>query len=322
MRRRRAAGGSPAAAETSRSKWKRERCRLAASASPDVSWSSSESARISTKRAKVSVLVVVLMPSILPPGPSGSLDRVCSVRGVLPERRPGAVNRQRRVVRNRCTNVCEGEARNRARDPADRLLAVEDLGLPRRSALDVEHAQLAVRLATVVEPRDRLLPGIAPFSGAKLMWVSSRPASAGRTRSSISRPQRGRRARMRIRSEAPRRRRPRTADRHPAPRRPPGRQRVVVVIPSPSPKTTEVCSSGSISTLAAKRAEGVRLEGRRRGRARSGAGSRPRRAAPLSSARSRAPSGSAEAHRTAPSRPRSRSMRSRKSAASGPRTAT
>src|SRR5438132_1278030 len=55
MRRRSAAGGSPAAAETSRSKWKRETCSRAASASPDASRSSSVSARTSTKRAKVSV---------------------------------------------------------------------------------------------------------------------------------------------------------------------------------------------------------------------------------------------------------------------------
>src|SRR6476469_5887681 len=78
MRRRNAAGGSPAAAETSRSQWNRDRCTLDASASPSVSWSSIVSARTATNRAKVSAAVEVMAAILRSPGQC-PLDRGCAL---------------------------------------------------------------------------------------------------------------------------------------------------------------------------------------------------------------------------------------------------
>jgi hypothetical protein len=65
MRRRKAAGGSPATDLIIRSKWNREKCSRNASSSPVASWSSSTSARVSTKPTKVSraTVIVAAMPS-------------------------------------------------------------------------------------------------------------------------------------------------------------------------------------------------------------------------------------------------------------------
>src|SRR3954464_13531074 len=78
MRRRNAAGGSPAAAETSRSQWNRDRCTLDASASPLASWSSIVSARTATNRAKVSAAVEVMAAILRSPGQC-PLDRGCAL---------------------------------------------------------------------------------------------------------------------------------------------------------------------------------------------------------------------------------------------------
>ena len=60
MRRRKAAGGSPATALIIRSKWNREKCSRSASSSPVASWSSSTSARVSTKLTNVSRAIVMV----------------------------------------------------------------------------------------------------------------------------------------------------------------------------------------------------------------------------------------------------------------------
>ena len=66
MRRRKAAGGSPATDLIIRSKWNREKCSRSASSSPVASWSSSTSARVSTKLTNVSrAIVIVAMSSIV-----------------------------------------------------------------------------------------------------------------------------------------------------------------------------------------------------------------------------------------------------------------
>jgi hypothetical protein len=75
--RRRAAGGSPATADTILSKWNRDRCARAASSSPGSACSSREAARRSTNRAKVSA--AELMLRTLTPAASSRLIEIAHV---------------------------------------------------------------------------------------------------------------------------------------------------------------------------------------------------------------------------------------------------
>ena len=76
-----------------------------------------------------------------------------------------------------------------ARDPADGLaLELELCVVARAAPSDLEHAERPVHVPAVVQPRDRLLTRVAALREARRAR-SSRPASAGSTRSSISRPE-------------------------------------------------------------------------------------------------------------------------------------
>src|SRR5215831_1704611 len=66
---------------------------------------------------------------------------------------------QRRVIRHLSAHVAERVPRDRTRHPADDLLTENDL-VAGRCGPDLEPPQPPVRVAPVMQPRDRLLPRV------------------------------------------------------------------------------------------------------------------------------------------------------------------
>src|SRR5260221_12500959 len=70
-------------------------------------------------------------------------------------------------------------AARRARHAADRLAVVHELRVERRKLVELEHAQTAVRMPAVMQPRHRPLPRVAALAEADVGPVKARPGGGG-----------------------------------------------------------------------------------------------------------------------------------------------
>ena len=179
----------------------------------------------------------------LPPQGSALSPELRALGSGQCSRAPCAADASSSAFRRELTaDVRERAARTALVTRPTTLPSNEDLGprLARRS----QHAQAAVRVPAVVQPGDRFLAGIAALGEGDMRAVETRLGRKDRLVDLL--PPCGTPASMRARSRSSRR--PTARSRHPTARRA-GKVEEV-----PQKRATDVCSSGSISHFAAKRA--------------------------------------------------------------------
>src|SRR3954465_10882489 len=118
--------------------------------------------------------------NLRPLPPQGSaLSPELRARGWQVEPCLGAADLEHGVVFDLAADIAERSAGNGARHAPDRLPVADDL-IAGRSVLDLEHPQPAVRAAAVVQPRDRLLAGVAALGEGDVRLVD--PGLGGQDR--------------------------------------------------------------------------------------------------------------------------------------------